>query len=71
MENLYLSEGMALCIAPALQEVAAGEGGAVRVLPALKILFIENLGPSKLVPLLETIGEFAAAREYIGHPVAV
>jgi hypothetical protein len=71
VENLYLSEDVALCIAPALQELAAREGGAVRVLPVLTNLFIENLQPSKSGPLLETLGEFVVAREFAGHPVAV
>jgi hypothetical protein len=71
VENLYLSEGMALCIASALRELAAGESGAVRVLPALKNLFIENFVPAKSGPLLESIGEFVVARESAGHPVFV
>ena len=71
VENLYLSGGVALCIAPALRELATGEGGAVSVLPALKSLFMENLEPSKSGPLLESIKEFVVARESAGHPVVV
>ena len=71
MENLYLSGGVALFIAPALRELATGEGGAVSVLPALKNLFMENLEPSKSGPLLESIEEFVVARESAGHPVVI
>ena len=71
MEDLYLYKDVALCIAPALQELAAGEGGAVWVLPALKNLFIENLELSKSGPLLETISKFLIVRGAAGHPVVV
>ena len=71
VENLYLSEGVALCIAPALREPAAREGGVLRVLPALKRNFVETLRPSESGPLLESIGEFVTARELAGHPVVV
>jgi hypothetical protein len=73
VENLYLSEGVALCIVLALRELAAREDGAVRMLPALKYLFIEKLGSSKSAHLLETTGprEFVVAKEFAGHPVVV
>jgi len=70
VENLYLSEGLVLCIAPTLRDLAAREGGSVKVLPALKSLFIEKLRPSMMSgTLLEIIGEFIVAREFAGHPV--
>ena len=71
VETLYLSEGVALCIAPALRELTTGEGGVVRVLSALKNLFIGNLEPSESGPLLEPIKEFDVARESAGHTVVV
>ena len=40
VENLYLSEELVRCIALTLRDLAAREGGAVTVLPALKCLFI-------------------------------
>jgi len=71
VEDLYLSEGAALCIAPVLRDHATRGGEAVRVLPALKNLFIEPPRPSNLGPLLEPIHEFDVARELAGHPVVV
>ena len=64
--NLYLSEGLATCVAPALRELV-GEG-VTEVLPALQNLFIGDLS-SALVK--EAIGEFVAARELSGHPITV
>ena len=65
MENLYLPEGLAVCAAPALQELA-GEG-VMEVLPALQNLFIRNLESSAFIK--EATGEFVAARELSGHPI--
>ena len=65
--NLYLSEAVAMCVAPALRELVGGR--ATEVLPALQKLHIENLQPSGLIK--EAIGEFVAARELSGHPVTV
>ena len=67
MGNLYLSEALGMCVAPALQELV-GER-AREVLPALQNLYIENLQPSGLIN--EAIGEFIAARELCSHPVTV
>ena len=67
MENLYLSEGLAVCTAPALRELA-GEG-VMEVLPALQNLFIGNFESSDFIQ--NAIGKFVAARELSGHPVAV
>ena len=71
VEDLYLSKDVVRCITPALRELATWEGGTVRVLPMLKNLFIEKLGPSKSGPLLESIREFVVVRESAGHPVVV
>jgi len=65
--NLYLSEGLAICVTPALRELV-GEG-VTEVLPALQNLFIINFESSGLIK--EAIGEFVAARELSGHPVIV
>lgn len=67
VEDLYLSEGLARCVAPALRELT-GEGLA-GVLPALRNLSIASLRPSG--PVKEAIGKFAAARELSGRPVVV
>ena len=67
VENLYLSEGLAICVAPALRGLV-GEGVA-EVLPALQNLFIRNYPSSGSIK--EAIGEFVAARELSGHPVTV
>jgi len=66
--NLYLSEALAMCVAPALQELV-GNGVTTQVLPALENLFIEKYQPSG--PINEAIGGFVTARELSGHPVTV
>ena len=65
--GLYISQEFAPRIGPVLQELA-GEG-VTEVLPALRTLFLEDLPPSG--PVLETIGQFVAARKLAGHPVSV
>ena len=65
-ESLRIQE-FARCIAPALQELV-GER-VTEVLPALESLFLEDLQPSG--PVQEAIGQFVAARQLLGHPVAV
>jgi len=65
-KNLYLSEALAICVAPALRELV-GEG-VTEVLPALQNLFIINFESSGLI---KDIGEFVAARDRSGHPVTV
>ena len=67
VKNLYVSKEFARCIAPALQELV-GER-VTDVLPALESLFLEELQPSG--PVQEAIGQFVAARQLLGHPVAV
>jgi len=67
VEDLYLSEGVALCVAPALQQLAGEGEGVTEVLPALKNLFIELCRP--LPPVLEATAKFLIARELSGHPI--
>jgi hypothetical protein len=67
VETVYLSEGLALCVAPALKGLT--EDDVDGVLPALQTLFVERLQPSG--PVQVAIGEFVAARERAGHPVDV
>ena len=67
--NLYLSEALAVYVAPALQELVGGGPGVTEVLPALENIFIEKFQPSGLMN--EAIGKFVAARERSGHPVTV
>jgi hypothetical protein len=61
--------GVALCVAPALQELAGKGEGVTEVLPALKNLFIERRQP--LPPVQEATWKFLVARELSGHPVVV
>jgi hypothetical protein len=67
VKNVYISWYFAPRIADALRELA-GER-ATDVLPALESLFLEDLWPSG--PVEKTIGNFVAARQLLGHPVAV
>lgn len=69
VENLYLTEGLALCIAPALRELA--EEGVTEVLPALQSIFIMGLPTSAVGIIQEVMEKFVAARELSGHPVVV
>jgi hypothetical protein len=69
VENLYLSEGLASWVALALQELDSAR--VTVILPALKYIFIESLGPSGPVQFQEAIEKFIVARELSGHPVAV
>jgi hypothetical protein len=67
MKNLYLSEKIARRIGPALQELV--EGRATEVLPALQNIFVEGLESSG--PIQESIGHFVAARQVVGHRIAI
>ena len=67
MKNLYLSEKIALCIGPALQELV--EGRATDVFPTLETIFLEGLKSSG--PVQESIGHFVAARQVVGHRIAI
>jgi len=72
VENLYLSEGLAILVVPAMQELAAREGVATRVLLALQNLFIEGHWFSK-TPREKAFEfeEFVAARKLSGYPVSL
>ena len=67
VKNLYVSWNFSHCIALVLQDLV-GES-ASEVLPALESLYLEDLQPSG--PVEEAIGPFVAARQLLGHPVAV
>ena len=67
VKKLHISEEFAQDIAPALQQLV-GES-ATYVLPALECIFLEELQPSG--PVQEAFGQFIAARQLSGHPVAV
>jgi hypothetical protein len=69
VENLYLSMGVALCIAPALQELV-GER-VTEVLPALQTIVIARRKTSEAKIIRGVMGNFVAAREAYGHPVTV
>jgi len=58
LKNLYLSKGLAPCVAPSLKELVGGRDA--ESLPALQDLFLEELHP--LGPIEGAIGEFVAAR---------
>ena len=66
VKDLFLSEKIALCVVPALQELVGGR--TMEVLPALQNVFIEGLQPSG--PVQEGIGKFVAARQVASHPIA-
>ena len=66
VENLYISEKIALRIEAALQELV--EGRTTEVLPTLENIFLEGLSSGRV---LEGIGQFVAARQVSGHPVTI
>ena len=67
VKNLYLSKEIALCIAPALQELV--EGTTTETLPRLQNIFLEGLQLWGPVP--EGIEQFVTARQLSGRPIAV
>ena len=67
VKKLVLSEKLVPFVAPVLQELV-GER-VTEVLPALQNLSLEGQPPSG--PAKEAIGQFIAARQLIGRPVAV
>ena len=67
VKDLYLYNDITSYIAPALQELAAGQ--VTEVLPALQNLFI--VGPLPSGPVQEVIGRFVSARQLSGHPMAI
>jgi hypothetical protein len=65
---MYLSQGLALRVAPALQELT-GER-VTEVLPVLRNIFVQRL--DSLGPVEEAIGQFLAARRPLsGHPIDI
>jgi len=64
LKNLYLSKDFAPGIAAALQETVGTE-----LFPNLQNIFVKGLEP--LGPFQESIGQFVAARELSGHPIAI
>jgi hypothetical protein len=68
VKDLFISEELALRVAPALEEAA---NAARRVLPALQNIFFEGLQPSDSGPFQDAIRPFVAARRRTSHPVAV
>ena len=67
VKNLYLSEGLAPHVAPALQELVGS--GMTEVFSTLQNIFLE--GHQQSGPILEGIGRFVAARQLSGQPIAV
>ena len=67
VKNLYLSEAIASCIAPALQQLVGD--GTTEVLPALEKISLEGLRPRG--PAQKGIRKFIAARQLSGHPIIV
>ena len=66
-KNLYLSKEFVPGIAAALQELVGAR--ITEVLPSLQNIFVEGFEPSG--PLQENIGQFVAARQLSGHPIAI
>jgi hypothetical protein len=70
VKNLYLSEGLALRIVPALQVLVGSR--ATEVLPTLRNIFLERIGPwTPSRPVEEGTQQFVAARQFTGDPIAV
>jgi hypothetical protein len=67
VKNLYLSKEFQPNMGPALQELVGGR--TMEVLPSLQNIFFERSEAS--VPFQEAIGQFVAARQLSGHPIAV
>ena len=67
VKSLYLSEEFQPNIASALQELVGGR--TTEVLPSLQNIFLEKFEPSGAFQ--EAIGQFVAARQLSGHPIAV
>jgi hypothetical protein len=67
VKDLHLSKEFTSCIAPVLLELV--ESRTTEVLPSLQNIFLEGLNSSG--PVDEGIGQFAAARQVAGHPIAI
>jgi hypothetical protein len=68
VKNLYLSEEFAPGIAATLRELVGGR--ITEVFPNLQNIFVEGLEASGPVPE-KNIGEFVAALQLSGHPIAI
>jgi hypothetical protein len=68
VQGLYLSNGIALRVARALQGLAR-ERVVTDMLPSLRNIFVEGLQPTD--PGHEVIGQFIAARQLFDHPLTV
>jgi len=68
VKGLYLSNGIALRVARALQELAR-ESVVTDMLPSLRDIFVEGFQPTG--PVHEAIGQFIAARQLSDHPLTV
>ena len=66
VKYLHISLEFTPRIAPTLEELAGGR--AIEVLPFLQTLLLEETLPSGVQ---ETVDKFVAARELVGHPIAV
>jgi hypothetical protein len=67
VKNLYLSKEFAPGIAATLQELVGDR--ITEVLPSLQNIFVKRLEPSG--PFQKNIGQFVAARQISGHPIAI
>ena len=67
VKRLYISWQFGPHIARALEELV--EDRATEALPSLQTLFLEEADLSG--PVWEDIGQFVAARQLVGHPIAV
>ena len=67
VKDLYVSYKFVPLIAPALEELVAER--VTEVLPALQTFFLDETLSSRLAQ--ETIGQFVAARQLAGYPIAV
>ena len=67
VKNLYLSKEFAPGIVATLEELV--ESRITEVLPRLQNIFVEGLEPSG--PFQKNIGQFVAARQLSGHPIAI
>ena len=67
VKNLYLSKEFWPGVAAALQEFVGAR--ITEVLPSLQNIFVEELQPSG--PMQDIIGQFVAARQLSGHPIAI
>ena len=69
VRNIYLSKEFAPGIMAALQEFRVVGGRTTEALPSLQNVFVEGFEP--LGPFQDYIGQFVAARQLSGRPVAV